>query len=149
MSLFSSFSPMMVWLILGAILILLEMLVPGVFLFWLGIAALIVGALLHFFTFSVMMQILLFAILSIITVLIGIKTYKRGEKDIRSQDPNQVRGAEYIGKIYTITTAVEEGEGRLPLGDSVWRIAGENIPAGSKIRITKVTGNTLNYERVE
>ena len=55
---------------------------------------------------------------------------------------------EYVGKIYTLTAEVKNGEGRLPLGDSVWGIQGEDLPAGSKIKITKVSGNTLNFEKV-
>ncbi len=148
-TLFSNFSPMMVWLIIGAILILLELLVPGVFLFWLGIAALIVGAILNFAELTVTWQILLFAIFSIITVLIGVKVYKGKDRDIKTSDLNQVRGSSYIGQIHTLTEAIKDGEGRLKLGDTVWRIAGENLPVGSKIRIISVSGNVLNYEAAE
>ncbi len=147
-ALLSSINPMMMWFIIGAILIFLELIVPGVFLVWLGIAAVILGAILSFVTMGTTMQILLFAILSVITVLIGVKFYKGKDRDITSNALNQVRGAEYVGKIYTLTAEVKNGEGRLPLGDSVWGIQGEDLPAGSKIKITKVSGNTLNFEKV-
>lgn len=149
LALFSNINPMMAWLIIGALLILFEILLPGVFLFWIGIAALIVGFLLNFIEISITFQILLFAIFCIITVLIGVKVYKGKDHDITTEKLNQVRGAEYVGKVFTLTQDVINNEGRLPIGDSVWGIHGENLPAGTKIRITKITGNTLVYERSE
>ena len=122
---------------------------PGVFLFWIGIAALIVGFILNFVEFSITLQILLFAVFCIITVLIGVKAYKGKDRDITTSDLNQVRGAEYVGKVFTLTADVINNEGRLPIGDSVWGIHGEDLPAGTKIRITKISGNTLIYERSE
>ena len=144
LALFSNINPMMAWLIIGALLILFEILLPGV-----GIAALIVGFLLNFIEISITFQILLFAIFCIITVLIGVKVYKGKDHDITTEKLNQVRGAEYVGKVFTLTQDVINNEGRLPIGDSVWGIHGENLPAGTKIRITKITGNTLVYERSE
>lgn len=148
-ALLSGLDPMMTWLIIGAVLMLLELILPGVYLFWLGVAALAVGALLSIISLGLTMQILLFAIFSIVSLIIGVKIYKGRNKDIKTPDLNQARGAEYIGHIYTLTTAVTDNNGRLPLGDSVWSIYGENLPAGTKIKITKLVGNTLHYEKAQ
>lgn len=141
--------PMMAWLIIGAVLMLLELIVPGVYLFWLGAAAIAVGGLLSFLPLSFIIQLLLFAIFSVIALIIGVKVYKDKNQDIETRHLNQVRGAEYIGKTYTLTTDVINNNGRLPIGDSVWSIQGENFLTGTKIKITKVVGNTLHYERAE
>ena len=50
------------WLIFGVILMALELLAPGVFLFWLGLAALLVGLLSFAFHPSWQIQILMFAV---------------------------------------------------------------------------------------
>src|SRR5260370_2673672 len=50
------------WLIFGVVLMALELLAPGVFLFWLGLAALLVGLLSFAINPSWQMQILMFAI---------------------------------------------------------------------------------------
>src|SRR5437762_14011169 len=50
------------WLIFGIVLMALELLAPGVFLFWLGLAALLVGLLSFVINPSWQMQILTFAI---------------------------------------------------------------------------------------
>lgn len=141
--------PMMAWLIIGAVLMLLELIIPGVYLFWLGAAALAVGGLLSFLPLSFIIQILLFAIFSVIALIIGVKVYKDKNQDIKTDRLNQIRGAEYIGQTYTLKADIDNNSGRLPIGDSVWSIHGENLPAGTKIRITKVVGNTLHYENAE
>lgn len=146
---FATIDPMMAWLIIGAILMLLELIIPGVYLFWLGAAALAVGGLLTVFPLPFTVQMILFAIFAVIALVIGVKVYKGKDRDIKSHHLNQVRGAEYVGKTYTLTTDVTNHSGRLPLGDSVWSIQGENLPAGTQIRITKVVGNTLHYDKAE
>src|SRR5579859_2655381 len=50
------------WLIFGIVLMALELLAPGIFLFWLGLAALLVGLLSFAFNPSWQLQILMFAI---------------------------------------------------------------------------------------
>lgn len=145
----SGIDPMMAWLIVGAVLMLLELIVPGVYLFWLGTAAIAVGGLLSFLPLSFIIQILLFAIFSVIALIIGVKVYKGKDRDIETHHLNQIRGAEYIGHTYTLTADITNNAGRLPLGDSIWNIQGENLPAGTQIRITKVVGNALHYERVK
>lgn len=148
-ALLSGIDPMMAWLIIGAVLILLELILPGVYLFWLGVAAIAVGGLLSLLPLSFIIQILLFAIFSVIALIIGVKIYKGKDQDIETHHLNQVRGAEYIGHIYTLPSDITNNSGRLPLGDSIWNIQGENLPAGTQIRITKVVGNTLHYERIK
>ncbi|PWD83494.1 NfeD family protein [Ignatzschineria cameli] len=146
-ALFSDINPMMLWLIAGALLILLEIILPGVYLFWIGIAALMVGGVLSVIDLSVTLQILLFAIFALLAVIVGVKTYKG--KEIKSTQLNQIRGSEFIGRVMTIDKAVVNGQGRIALGDSTWFIEGEDLPAGSQIKIKAVRGNTLLYEVIQ
>ncbi|MDM1545750.1 NfeD family protein [Ignatzschineria indica] len=143
-ALFSDINPMMLWLIAGALLILFEIILPGVYLFWIGIAALMVGGVLSVIDLSIILQILLFAIFALLAVIVGVKTYKG--KEIKSSALNQTRGSEFIGRNITLQEAVINQQGRVALGDSTWAIEGEDLPAGSQIRITAVQGNTLLYE---
>src|ERR1041385_2089546 len=50
------------WLIFGLLLMALELLAPGIFLFWLGLAALLVGLLSFALQPSWQLQLLLFAV---------------------------------------------------------------------------------------
>ncbi|RKW19041.1 MAG: NfeD family protein, partial [Cardiobacterium sp.] len=57
------------------------------------------------------------------------------------------RGAQYIGREYTLDTPVENGYGKLKIGDSLWTINGENLPAGTTIIITAAEDNHLHYRK--
>jgi hypothetical protein len=56
------------WLIFGVVLMTLELLAPGVFLFWLGLAALLVGLLSFLINPSWQLQILMFAVFAVAAV---------------------------------------------------------------------------------
>jgi membrane protein implicated in regulation of membrane protease activity len=56
------------WLIFGFILMALELLAPGVFMFWLGLAALLVGLLSFAINLSWQTQILMFAVFAVAAV---------------------------------------------------------------------------------
>src|SRR5690606_9417972 len=93
------------WMVLGFVLLIFEIFVPGVFLLWIGIAAIIVGALslqlwdASFWVWEV--QVLAFLALSLISAYTGkfIMARKRDETD----EPllNQ-RGAQLVGRTATL-----------------------------------------------
>lgn len=136
------------WVILGLVLVGLEMLSPGVFLIWLGIAALLTGALDGLFGLSWQAALLVFAVLSIVSVLIG-RLLARGQVDSQAQQPflNR-RGEALVGRSFTLDGAIAGGEGQLRVGDSVWRVVGPDMAAGSTIRVTRIDGATLVVERI-
>ena len=70
------------WVVLGLVLIGGEMLAPGVFLIWLGLAALLTGVVVGAFGIGWQAAALVFAALSLASVLAG-----------RLADPAQERGA--------------------------------------------------------
>jgi hypothetical protein len=63
------------WWIIGLVFLGLEILIPGVFLLWIGLAALVVGALSFMFwdmaAWSWQVQVLIFAVLSLVFAMIG------------------------------------------------------------------------------
>ena len=59
------------WLILAGLFLVLELLAPGIFLIWFGIAAGIVGALALLFDMAWQWQLMLFALLSLMAVVIA------------------------------------------------------------------------------
>jgi inner membrane protein len=73
------------WLSLGLILGVAEMVAPGFFLIWLGLAAIIVGVLDYFLPIAVPFQVAMFAILSVLTVFAGKKFLT--DNPIESTDP--------------------------------------------------------------
>ena len=73
------------WLIFGFILMALEVLAPGVFLFWLGLAAILVGLISFGLHPAWQMQLVMFAIFAAAAVLIVIARRRRRALVARTQ----------------------------------------------------------------
>lgn len=139
--------PHWAWLSLGVLLIALEILAPGYFLVWLGLAAAATGVAAWLINISIPLQLGLFAVLAF-----AILYWARGwllKNPITSADPlmNQ-RTGRLVGDVVTLTQAIENGRGRARVGDSVWTVRGDDAPEGSKVRITGADGNILLVEPV-
>ena len=132
------------WGVLGLLLVLLELFVPGIYLFWFGLAGVTVSAALHFELIpdSVTAQLILFSISSCVFTLIGLVTYKklekRFEKTTEHKNLNDLAGS-YVGQVATLTQDVEDGKSKVKVGDSVWLAqCDEDLKAGDKVKITGV-----------
>jgi inner membrane protein len=135
------------WLSLGLVLGIAEMLAPGFFLIWLGLAALIVGLLDWALPISVPFQVALFAILSVLTVFAGKKFLK--DNPIETADPKlNDRGARMTGEIVTVVEAIADGQGRVKVGDGVWTACGADAAVGARVRVTGADGAVLLVELV-
>jgi membrane protein implicated in regulation of membrane protease activity len=139
------------WIVLGLILMIFEVAAPGIFFLWFGIAALIVGGIAILFGDASWMnwqiQVILFLVLSIIAVFIGRRLI--GATDVESDEPllNR-RGEQLIGQVVTLEEATINGRGRARVGDSLWRVTGPDLAAGTSVRITGIDRGTLVVEAV-
>lgn len=134
------------WLIGAAVLGIAEILVPGVFLIWLAAAAAITGfaALLGI---PLAFQFGLFALLSLAAVSVGRRWY--AANPVASSDPLlNDRTARLIGDTVVVVTAIEDGHGRVKVGDSVWSARGEDAPEGARVRVTGAQGTCLLVEPI-
>lgn len=135
------------WLSLGFILGAVEMIAPGFFLMWLGLAAIIVGMLTWALPISLPLQVALFAILSVLTVYAGKKFLK--DNPIESDDPKlNNRGARLTGEIVTVIEAITDGHGRVRVGDTDWNARGADAAAGAKVRVIGADGAVLLVETI-
>jgi len=142
-----SFGAHWVWLTLGLVLAGLEMLVPGVYLIWLALAAIITGVLTLTLDLSLPFQVVDFVFLSLI-IAFSAKRFLR-ERPIESSDPlMNRRGARLVGETALVVQAIEHGSGRVKLGDSEWIARGPNVAAGERVRISGSEGAILLVEPV-
>lgn len=133
------------WLTLGLVLAGLEMLVPGVYLIWLGIAALVTGALTYVLEPGLPVQVIDFVFLALIAVFSARRILR--DSGIASADPlMNRRGARLVGEVATVTEPIENGSGRAHVGDTDWIVRGADAPAGAKVRITGSDGTVLLVE---
>ena len=131
------------WLIFGVILMALEVLAPGIFLLWLGLAALLVGLLTFIFHPSWQVEILLFAGFAIAAVPLW-RRLARGNAGVSESNPFLNRRAEaLLGRVFTLEKPIIDGAGTVRIGDTVWRVAGPDTPAGTRVKVVQVSGADL------
>jgi membrane protein implicated in regulation of membrane protease activity len=145
MDFLDSLEPHWVWITLGLLLAGLEMLVPGVYLIWFAVAAIITGVLTGLFDLSFALQIVDFVFLALIAVFSARRFLK--DRPIVSPDPllNQ-RGTQLIGQTARVVEAIEHGTGRIHIGDSEWNAIGPDADVGDRVRVTGSQGTALLVE---
>jgi membrane protein implicated in regulation of membrane protease activity len=130
------------WFIIGGLLLALEVMLPGTFMLWLGLAAIATGVIGFIVSMSWQAQIVVFAILSVISVIVGRKFQPRAEPD--SDKPFLNRRADaFVGRVFTLEEPIVSGAGRVRVDDTTWRVIGPDSPAGTKVRVEKVDGAML------
>lgn len=140
------------WIILGLVLLVLEVLAPGIFFLWLGAAALVIGVIslvvwgigAELWTWQV--QVIGFLILSVGFVYAGRSWLARTETDSDEPLLND-RVAQMVGRTATLEDPITNGVGRVRLGDTLWRVEGPDLPAGTKVRIIGGSADRLEVER--
>ena len=134
------------WWIIGILLVILEISAPGTFFLWMGISAGIVGVVLYIVPeLSWELQLTIFAVLSVATVLISRKYLQKNGED---QSTLSQRGKRYIGMTVVVEEPIENDIGKVRIEDTLWRAAGQDAPKGNKVRIIGIDGATLQVERV-
>ncbi len=131
------------WWILAALLIILEVFAPGAFFLWLGLAAVAVGGVVYMMpTMDWEYQLLLFSVLSVISIVIWRKYFRITPADTDQPNLNR-RGQQYVGRVFTLEEPIVDGIGKIRVDDSTWKVRGEDCPAGTQIEVTGVDGTIL------
>lgn len=135
------------WIALGAALLALEIVAPGTFLLWLGLAAALTGVIFLLVPAPWQVQLGVYAALSLASVLIWFR-FARAAKDQASDRPDLNRRHEsLIGRVFTLEEPISAGRGRLRIGDTIWAATGPDAPSGSTVRVIGIDGATLLVER--
>ena len=131
------------WLIFGFILMALELIAPGVFLFWLGLAALLVGPVSFAFNPSWQIQILMFAVFAAAAVPLWRRLARSNSAVSESNPFLNKRADALVGRVFTLEKPIIDGAGTVRIDDTIWRVAGPDAPAGSRVRIVEANGANL------
>lgn len=131
------------WIVAGIILLALEVVGSGGFLLWMGVAGIVTGLIVLIHPIDWPLQWLVFGVLSLVAILLWLR-WQRG-KQVQSDRPYLNRRADrFTGQEAMLDEPIVDGFGRLVLDDTVWRIAGPNLPAGVRVRITGNNGAVLH-----
>lgn len=131
------------WWIVAVVLLLIEVMAPSTLLLWPALSAALVGLLLLLMpNLDWHSQWLIFAVATVVSAMIG-RAYLRN-RPIKTDKPTlNRRGEQYLGRMLTLDTAIVNGVGRIRIDDTQWRIQGEDMPAGTRVRVNGVEGSTL------
>ncbi|OOH88726.1 hypothetical protein BMT54_08455 [Pasteurellaceae bacterium 15-036681] len=132
------------WLIFGFALLILELIIPGVFVMWWGFAGIIVAGLITLFpTLAFGMQATIFAVIAIAFSLAWWKyQHSRDEREDRNTELN-ARDHLMLGTHGVIVEILENGVARGKFGDTTWRVVGRDIHIGDTVEVIRVEGITL------
>ena len=129
------------WWVIGIVLVIGEVVLPGTFLIWFAFAAFGVGLIGVVVDLSGMNQVVVFGLLSFASLSLGyLMRKRRGDPEVPAfADRTQA----YMGKTYTVVEAIENGQGKIQVGDSVWLAEGEDCPIGGSVKVIDSRGNVL------
>src|SRR5262245_25751788 len=133
------------WFILGAVFLLLEVLAPGTFMLWLGISAILVGAISFAVEWTWQAQLIAFAVFAIASIPAFRYFARRVEQPVDRPFLNR-RAEGYVGREFTLEKPIVGGVGTIRIDDTVWRVMGPDCPAGSRVRIARAEGADLLVE---
>lgn len=137
MSSLQDIDPAWIWILAGFLLMGGELLLPGVFLVWLGLAAFVTGLVEAAVGLPWQAQLPLFAVFSVVTVTLATRL-NRGHVPVLN------RGAHgLIGRDAVLDASIVAGHGRVRIDDTLWSVSGPDLPAGTRVRVTGVEGAVL------
>lgn len=137
------------WWVLALVLLVIEVLTPGFFFLWMAVSGFITGVMVWLIpSVSMDMQIFVFSVLSVATII----TWRfYGKKHpIESDHPLlNKRGDQYIGRVFSLYEPIKNGQGKIKVDDSIWKVHGEDCPIDSKVKVTAIHGTVFDVEKVE
>lgn len=137
------------WLIFAALLLILEVTVPGAFFLWMSISAGIVGIIALIFPgLGWQIELLIFALLAVVSAITW-RLYLKRNPVVSDQPKLNRRGEQYVGRILTLKEGIVNGQGKIKVDDSTWKIEGEDCPAGTRIKIVGVDNVILQVQRLD
>lgn len=137
------------WWAFALALLVAEMLTPGFFFLWLAISAFVTGGmLLAVPTLSLEIQAIVFAVLSVLSI-VGWQRYAKSHPSESDQPLLNYRGAQYIGRVFNLYEPIINGQGKIKVDDSIWKVQGPDCDISSRVKITGIRGVVFEVEKVE
>jgi membrane protein implicated in regulation of membrane protease activity len=134
------------WLSFALILIILDVAIGANFLFiWCGASAALVGLIMLVFPLTWEYQLLVFGLGVMASLILWRKIRKSMPKD--NITLNQ-RSFQYVGRVFTLEEAIVNGRGKVRVDDTVWIVAGDDMPVGEKVKVVAVDGVILKVTKL-
>ncbi|MGR9012238.1 MAG: NfeD family protein [Gammaproteobacteria bacterium] len=137
------------WWVLALVLLVIELLAPGFFFLWMASSAFVTGCLLLLIpALNIELQIFIFSVLSVAAITVW-KLYGKKHSIATDHPLLNKRGAQYIGRVFSLYKPIENGEGKIKVDDSIWKVHGKDCDINTKVKVIATRGTVFDVERVE
>ena len=130
------------WMILAAVLFVLELTAPGIFFMWFGFAAAVTGIIAFRYDVAWQWQLIWFCALSLAAVLIAAKYLRKHPLESERPLLNE-RAVQLIGQSFDLVDPIVNGRGSIKTRDTIWRVEGPELPKGARIKVVGADGTLL------
>jgi inner membrane protein len=137
--------PWWAWIIVAGVLGLAELHIPGSYLVWLALGAVVTGLVdAAAAGLSIESQIGIFAVASALSCAGGYFIYHGVGRFHRADPLLNERNRSMLRQRGIVCEAIRNGEGKVRLGDGVWLAAGPDMPEGTPVVVDGVHGTKLH-----
>lgn len=133
------------WGVIALALLAAEAFAPGAFMMWLGFAAVIVFLMLLIAPLPIVAQVSIFVVLGFVFA-ITYRKYFRKEKAPTDQPKLNRRAEQLVGQVMHVPGGIRDGLGQVQIADALWNVRGEDVPAGTRVRVVRTDGMELFVE---
>ncbi|XKM14121.1 NfeD family protein [Orbaceae bacterium ac157xtp] len=143
-------NPHWIFIALGGVLLIIELLGTSGYSLWSGVSALIVGVIALVLPFSWSFLWILFAILTVVTAYIWWLWLKKHGGDRSSKGTLNQPQQELIGVRTVVVSAITNGYGRVKIKDGTWSAtSNEDLAVGTRVIVRSVEGLVLNVVKID
>jgi membrane protein implicated in regulation of membrane protease activity len=139
------------WWIAALVLIGGEVILPGYFMLWIGIAAAAMGVVALFVPgMGALSQAIVFAVFAFVSCFVYWKVVRpRLERIPAGNERLNRRGDQLIGQRYSLCEPIVHGRGKAKVGDGMWLVTGPDLPVGATVEVVGIDGTTLRVKAVD
>lgn len=135
------------WWALAAVLLVFEMMLPGVVFLFLAIGGAAAGLfLLTVPDLSIEWQLLTFAVVSVVSAVGLRRTLRRLQQIDTPPNSLNARGDALLGRTIVLDAPIVNGRGRVGLADGSWIVVGPDMVKGARVKVAAINGNELRVE---
>ncbi|WP_417805381.1 NfeD family protein [Thalassospira lucentensis] len=137
------------WWILACLMLVLEMVLPGIIFLWLSVAAAVVGfVVLLVPDLAIELQLIAFGVFSVLSFVIGRRFFRPNLSGASDEDVSSTRSS-LVGKTTVLTEKTTNGRVRQSVYGSSWVLkSNHDLAKGQKVRVSGIEGSMLLIEPV-
>lgn len=111
------------WILIGLLLSLLELAMPGIYFIWFGLAAFAMSILISAVSLGITYQLFWYSLFSTVFVIIGFFVYRHISKHLKSAKEYQNlndSASQLVGRKVTVAEDSEDNQTKVKVGDTFW-----------------------------